>query len=355
MKEEMKFYLLAEESGWNLSPQAFKYGQELKSSDQYEKLKENVERAKDHLSHKARGLVDSFSHLNFYTSTIKDCFILESSFDHLYLHSFPEYYLNPLAVSPNYKGEITTIGELIFEFDGQDRALNDIILDEKESLEYKMERIEPRLEYYLSDMTRIAEESIKELEKNTISKNTVKGLLVPLLEIVFFILVHVFLFFTWINPFPIFFDHVYDPTPYHALTYLVYLYPLLVLIYDLSFIAFHIYRANINESYNYAKRFLKRSPEALLERITKRKEDLENYIRGAIYASIPLTNDISDFSCLSESYVDLKAIQDVQKYKNKKSYRFLRSSLYATTTITMIASLIFFIIYLVAFIFQVSI
>ena len=354
MNEEMKFYLLAEESGWNMQEHALNFGQKLKDSDNYKKLVQHVDEAKEHLSYKAKGIIDSFQRLDFYTMTIKDCFLLETSFDYLYLHSFPEYYLNPLAVHPNYQGEVNSIGDLIIDFDGEDKTINEIILDESKSKEYKMARIDPRLDYYLSDMTKIADTSIKNLKKEAITKKHFKSNIFSIAEIIFFILVNVFMFFTWIYPFTIFFDHFYKPVYTHALTYLAYMYPMLVLLFDIIFVAFHVYKANINEAYNYAKRFLKRNPDKLFDDIAKRKEELKNYIEGAIYAKISLKNDIHDFSCLSEAYVDLKAVADNEKIKNRTSYKVLNALRYSTITLTGIGFVIFLIIYIIAVVFQVS-
>lgn len=355
MKEEMKFYLLAEKSGWNLQKYAIDYGKSLKETENYRTLANNINNAKDHLSFKARGLIESFDRLQFYTLNIKDCFILESSFDYLLLHSYPEYYINPLAIDPNYHGEINSIGELIFDFDGEDLTLNEIILDDTKSQEYKMERIEPQLEYYLSDMIKIADASIVDLKKQAINKTNFMSITFNILEILFFIFANVFLFVTWINPFEIFFDHFYNPVLTHVLTYLAYMYPLIIFLYDLSFIAFHIYRANVSESYNYAKRFLQKNTEKLFEDIGKRKEELKNYIEGAIYAKISLKNDIKDFSCLSESYVDLKAVMDYDKIKDRKLYRVLNALRFSLTTIAALSFVIFCIVYIIALVFKVSI
>ncbi len=355
MKEEMKFYLLAEESGWNLQKYATDYGKTLKETENYQLLVNNINSAKEHLSFKAKGLIESFDRLQFYTLNIKDCFILESSFDYLLLHSFPEYYINPLAIDPNYKGDINSIGDLIINFDGKDTTLNEIILDETKSKEYKMERIEPQLDYYLSDMNKIADVSIANLKKKAITKKNFLSIFSYVSEILFFILANIFLFITWINPFEIFFNHFYQPTLTHALTYLAYMYPIIILLYDISFIAFHIYRANVSEAYNYAKRFLQKNTEKLFDDINKRKEELKNYIEGAIYAKISLKNDIKDFSCLSESYVDLKAVVDYEKIKNKKLYVFLNGLRFSMTTITGISFVIFLIIYIIAVVFQVAI
>ena len=65
MKEEMKFYLLAEESGWNLQKYATDYGKTLKETKNYQLLVNNINSAKEHLSFKAKGLIESFDRLQF--------------------------------------------------------------------------------------------------------------------------------------------------------------------------------------------------------------------------------------------------------------------------------------------------
>ncbi len=355
MKAQLRFYLLAEESGWNCTNQALNFGQKLKNSEEYKLLCNNVEEAKKHLSHKAKGVIDSFDRLDFYTVTVEDCFLLETSFDYLLLHSFPQFYLNPLAVDPNYEGEVNSIGDLFFDIDSKNMTLNDIILDEERSLEYKIKQIEPRLDYYVSDMKKITTASIKALKKNEMLKNKIGDNIRSAIEIIFFFIVNSFLVFTWINPFELFFNHFYNPVSYHALTYLAFLFPILVLLFDVIFIMFHTYKANITEAYNYAKRFLKKNESDVYDGIDKMKNILMNYIEGAIYAKIKLQNDIRDFSCLSQSYVNIRALLDYQVLKDKRSYKILHGLWASMTTIMVIAFVVFLIIYIIAIVLQVNI
>ena len=107
MDGKMKFYLLAELSGWNCQAYLKDERKKVQESESLSILKDNVRKAKGHLSGKAREVVRSYENLRIDPKTIYQAFLIENSIDYLALHSFPEYYINPLAIDPDYEGEIT--------------------------------------------------------------------------------------------------------------------------------------------------------------------------------------------------------------------------------------------------------
>ena len=356
MDSKMKFYLLAELSGWNCQSYVKDEKKRILESESYVLLKENVRKAKKHLSGKAREIVRSYEKLKIDPKTVYQSFLTENSVDYLCLHSFPEYYLNPFAVDPDYEGEITSIGELIFECAGEEKPLNEFILDDNISNKIKKEAVSIKLDYYLSDMELIVKKSIAQAKKEAFNprRDTISAVL-RFLVCAFFVVANVFLMILFIRPFEIFHDFLYQPDPTRLMTYVLYLFPVVVFLYDLVFVLFQSYRTRLRESFEYARRFLSKNADSVLDSIHDTRDRLFDYICGAINNRMALLGDIKDFSRLKDSYIDLRAVLLFGSLKKKRTYRFLRGLIIAMTTIALIAFLFAFIVYLLGSIFEVAI
>jgi hypothetical protein len=356
MENRLKFYLLAEESGWDCSAYAFKDGPKIRDSGSYRVLSYNVIEARKHLSSKAQAIAKAYDNLRFEPKTLEEAFIIENTVNYLALNSFPEYYLNPLAIDPNYAGEVTTLGDLIFDYRGKEKTLNEIILDEGETPEVKKEEVNRKLDYYLTDMNRIVSASLLVIEGKTADEKSFrKATVAVVFEIIGFVLLHFLLAFLFLYPSETFRFYLFHPDPSRFLTYIGFLYPALLFFYDLSAVTFHSYQAKISEPYNYARRFLRRNAGKVFEDIKDGKERLSDYIAGAINSRIVLKNDIRDFSKLSSSYVDFKAVLNVSSLKEKRLYRFL-SALDATAmTLAGIMGFVSLIVYILSIAFATAI
>lgn len=355
MENALKFYFLAEQSGWNCSNYAFQYKQKLLSSTTYQIASINILSARKHLSAKAKMVCDTFDHLNKEPKTLKEVFILENTINYVALHSFPEYYLNPLTIDPNYSGDVTTIGDLIFDFQGKEMSLNEAIEEKTIPLEIKKEVINEQLEYYADDMNNLVRGSINILKKRAFSMDDKSQSVLHILEIIFFISMHFLELFILLYPFEPFREALYQLDYQKAMTYLWFLLPLSVFLYDLSFLSFHSYRCRISEPYNYARRFLKKNSSRVFESIKDKKEELYNYICGALNNQIKLQNDIKDFSMLSSSYVDFDKVLKVADLKQRKLYQVLRSFIFIFGTIASIMTVLTLIIYLIGMFFNATI
>ena len=356
MKEELKFYLLAEEGGWDCSQYAFQYKNTLFQSDAYKVLQVNVLQAKNHLSKKAMDIVKGYESLSQEPQTLRDVFIEETTLNYLALHSFSEYYLNPLAINPNYSGELTTLGELIYTIQGKDMSINEIIADETIPLENKKREIKEQCDGYLRDMNQLVYRSLNIIQKRAFSKDdSKKSGVIAILDAIIFGVLNFILAFLFLYPFFPFRNVIYHPDPSKAMTYLCYLEPIIIFLYDLFFILFHGYRCNISEPYNYARRFLKKNTKRVFQDLEKGRDDLYNYLCGAINNRILLKGDIKDFSKLSSSYVDFDKVVNVSELKNRKMYRVLHSLSVITLTLACLISLVTLMVYLVGLLYQTAI
>ncbi len=355
MDGKMKFYLLAELSGWNCQAYLKDERKKVQESESLSILKDNVRKAKGHLSGKAREVVRSYENLRIDPKTIYQAFLIENSIDYLALHSFPEYYINPLAIDPDYEGEITSIGDLVFECAGEEKPLNDIILDENIGDREKKEAVSRQLDYYLLDMEQIVSRSIARVKKEAFRpKSDMVSAITRFLEVLFFVLANFFLFVIYIVPFEAFHSFLGQPDPKYLMTYVLYVYPVVIYVFDIVFVLFQSYRARLRESFDYARRFLAKNADTIYETIRETRDDLYDYICGAINNRMALLGDIKDFSRLKDAYIDLRSVLLFDNLKKKRTYLLSKGLLLMMTTIAVIAFAFSFIVYLLGAIFGVA-
>lgn len=356
MDSLMKFYLLAEEVGWDCSPYAFNYFPKIFDSDAYKILSVNVLSARNELSKKAEDICTQYDTLNKEPKTLAEVFKTEITVNYLALHSFPEYYINPLMINPNYSGELSTIGELIFDVQGDEMPLNSIILDETIPLEVKKEHVNRQLNLYLEDMNELVNTSILSLERTAFEgRHKHKDQFWVFLSHLGFFVYNFLLFFFFIFPSAPFREAIYELNYTYSLSYLAFLCPISVYTFDFFFLLYYSYKSKISEKYNYARKFLRKNSNRVFDGILKKKEELYSYISGAINNRILLNNDIKDFSMLSTSYVDLEDVLSSDKLKKKTLYQIYRSLVFVFGTICGLITLLTLVLYLISYFIDVPI
>lgn len=350
MDNTLKFYLLAEKGGWDTSAYAFKYRSTYTQSKAYQILSFNTIEAKKHLSITAEEIVSEYENLKIEPRTLSEAFILESRLNYLALHSFPEYYLNPLAIDPSYQGEITTLGSLIIETQKKDMSFNDLILNEEIPLEEKKEIADSKVSQYLDEMNQIVNTSIRMVQRRAFSRDNIdkdkKTLIFDVFSIFLIFSADLLFFFSLILPNIQFWQEIYNFSSTRFLSYLVYLYPLSLFLYNLFFVIFHSYKTKISEPFNFARRFLRRKSQKVYDDIKVTAERLYDYLCGAINNRILLQNDIRDFSKLSSSYVDFNKVLNVSALKKRKTYRVLHSLNNIFATISWVVTIVTLLVYI---------
>ncbi len=324
MKNDLKFYLLAELSGWNCSPYIENISYELLSSPEYQILEENVKLAKQHLSTDAKEVVESFESLDMDPKTVQDVFILQDKIYYLALNSYPEYFINPLAVHPNFESNVKSLGQLIFNVNGKEMPLNDIILDDSVSPRVKKDAVDEQLQLYLEDIENTANESLNQLKNDTgFSAKDARPTAWRAITTVILVIANLFFIILYSVAPDVMMEFLYTPDPSRVMTYVMWGYPIVLFLYDLFFSLFHSYRARVSEPYTYAKKFVVKNSAQVFDDLEAGYEKLKNYIFGAINSKIALKNDIHDFSRLSIGFIDFDAVINVEKVKKKRAYRVL--------------------------------
>lgn len=355
MEGKMKFYYLAEKSGWNMSRYAFSYRPALGELLAVKVLSVNVLDAKNHLARSAQEIVDAYDHLKLETRSVEETFILETRLNYLALHSYPEYYLNPLAIDPNYEGNVDTIGQLIVDAKGKDESINELIQDETISMEEKKEILRNKTDFWREEMEELVSLSIAKAKKHSFSaRNRSKGkqISLALLDGFSCFLINLFFVLQLCLPNHVYWSCFYEFEPYYVLSYVSILFPILLFLFDISYVLYHSYFAKISEPYNYARRFLRRNSNKVYDDIQAGSEKMLFSLIGAANDKILLENDITSFSKLSSSYVDFKAIFEAENLRKGKLFRFLHSLLNILRTLAFSFALFTLIVYILSLVFS---
>ena len=349
MNPKRYFYLLAEEGGWDCSSYAFSYRDQIVNSSAYRILQINVLECRKYPTSSAKRIAKDFDNLYLEPLTVKDTFVLERQINYLALHSFPAFYLNPLAIDPNYNGEVSSIGDLRFTLEGKERTLNEIILDKNSTIDRKKHDVNNKLEFFLKDRNGLVLESISQLKKQTSSdKKERKRRIRRISDFVYCAILNLLQLFFFLYPNEIFRRGILTPTKSNPFAYIGWMYFLILFLYDFCFLLFHSYRSRIYEPYNYARRFLKKNQEKLFQDIQDEKDKLYAYISLAITNHVTLKNDIKDFSKLSSSYIDFKSVNEVSAKANGRFYKIRHTLKNSFATLAGILCLILFTLFLIS-------
>ena len=351
MDDNKKFYLLAELSGWDCSKYIEGFSDKIKNSNAYRVLKYNMSDVEDIYTQNAYDLIEEYNKLNFELKTIKECYLLEEKVNYLALHSDPRFYINPFSINPNYIGSINSIGELAIPFKGGEKTINEIILDDDTPIEEKKKEVENQVDYYLFDFEQLVNRTILNTKSKTNEERSSQNKFRRRAIIKFIIDVALVVFLVILFCFPnnLFFSNLYNRDYSKILTYVSYIYPATTLLALIVDVIFYSYRARIYEPINYARRFLKKNNDLLLQSIRKRKEELLDYIFGAIKSRIKLINDLCDYSMLSSSYVSLDKIVNIEKEVKQLKFKKLSDLSYSISFVSISVLLFSVVIYVISY------
>lgn len=350
MEDTLKFFLLAEYSGWNTSSYAFNYSQDFVKSVPYQVLSFNVIRAKEHISREARNIVDEYQKIKLKPTTLKEVFILETKLNYLALHSFPEYYLNPLTINTGDIQDIDTIGQLIININGSDHSINSLIMNDEITLDDKNNAVDIKIENYVFDMNNLINDTVKLLKNRTFKQDASnkKNLILTIIDCSWFFVANFLVLFTLIYPSKVYLNSMFNFSSLSLMTILSLVFYITTFLYDVFFIVFHSFKSKILEPINYARRFLKKNVYKLEKSVFDKAEELKYYIKEAINNKRELKDDIKSFSLLSSTYIDFTKIFNIEKRIKEKDYRILKTLHTVFTTISVLITILFLTFYLLS-------
>ena len=164
MREEDKVLLLCEIMGLNTKPYVSKYVEELRSSDVFLKLCENVIKARKNKSYKAQRLIDEFELINFESvHSLQEFYCLSAKINYLLANSDAVDYINPFFYNDD---NIDSVGQIAIDFDAQRFSLDDISLDERYTLNYKIDYIKNAYSSWRQEVKEMVVNPIKDAAIN---------------------------------------------------------------------------------------------------------------------------------------------------------------------------------------------
>lgn len=354
MDKDKKFYLLAEISGWNCSQYIGDYALKLQKSEAYRILSYNIPETETFYTKKAKEIVSDYKNLSFEPKSIKECFILEEKINYLALFSHPEFYINPLAISTNYVGEISSIGDLIVLFKGKYMTINQIIIEDETPLDEKKIELEKLVDEYYFEAQDLVNESILGAKSQTNEGRADHNWWLKryLSTFIYDSIIAILLFFFMVFPNNIYLNRSYDYTINNLFIYVEFLFPSVSLIKILFDIIFYSYHAKLYEPINYARRFLKKNSSLIYQDIRKSRDSLVDYLFGALTSRIQLIKDITDFSILSLSYIDLEKVVNISNEIKKTRYQKLLAINTSFFFLSLGVTIFSFVIYILSITFN---
>lgn len=170
MREEDKVLLFCEVMGQDTSPYVVKYVEELRSSEVFLRLCDNVAKARTINSYKAQRLIDEFELIDFSSvTTLQKFYQLDAKIHYLLSNSEATDYINPFFYSEE-SDQITTVGQISIDFDCKRFSLDDMILDERYTARYKVECIK---ECYIDWRKEVKEKVISPLQSLIIERDAI--------------------------------------------------------------------------------------------------------------------------------------------------------------------------------------
>lgn len=295
MREEDKALLLAEILGVDTSKYVEKYIEELRSSDAFLMLCENVSKARKSYSYKAQRLINDFEAINFRKiNSLQDFFILSIKINYLIQQSEESDYINPFFYNEEVD-QIKTVGEISIIFDNNKMNLNDMILDERYTSNYKIDYIK---ECFLGWRKEVVERVIDQYQCVLVKANnlpSVRGMNEGERNILWISVIYNILFFFL----PIIPSQairlMYQGKANDIINIIFYIVCLLMFVLDTILIYIIAKKYKQSKEYNEALKVLNK-PDKIINEINKKSEKLYIYILSSLTNNKLLDNEISNYS-----------------------------------------------------------
>lgn len=312
MREEDKVLLLAEIMGIDTSKYVEKYLDELRSSTIFMRLCNDVGKARNINSYKSQLLIDEFEAIDFSKiNSLTKIHILYAHINYL-VHKFEEEdNINPFFYNEDYD-KINTVGEISINFDGKNYTLNDMILDERYTLEYKLDYIKEQYLLWRKELVEKIREPLKFLmvkEKKIPNIQVIdEGFVIAL---IFIGLANICFLIAPLFP-SAFIDNLYSGTAESWIQIIFYIASLLMLAIDIYSIIYVTIRHKKRSKYVRAIKIINNS-NLIIEELNNKCVKFYSYVLDGLTDGKLLKNPISKYS-LSKKY--LTAIGGIIRFIN---------------------------------------
>lgn len=296
MREEDKVLLFCEIMGLDTAKYVSKYIEELRSSNVFIKLCENVAKARNINSYKAQRLIDEFEMIDFYKiTTLKEYFVLVAKVNFLLANSEEINYLNPFFYTSD-RNSINRVGQIAINFDQKDYSIDDMILDERYTTKYKIDYIK---EKYLEWRKEVYSKVIDPLKLLVVKENQIPNLNYLNTDYALLIFEVAIINFVFIfgNTIPSqFIASLYRNTCSNSLAQVVFILMFLCLVYIDVMVIIRINQLKkIFDPYRFCRKTLKKS-RVIINTINRQCEKLYHYLLLGVTNKQILSESIKKYS-----------------------------------------------------------
>lgn len=320
-----KTILLAEKFGVDTAYFTKAYVSNILSSEEYEGLVENVNKAKEYPLKKAVKLVTDFKRLNYDVTTFEQSVYLATRINYLYSVSSEAYYYNPL-LSYDVKTELTSLQELTFLYKGKEVPFTELLSDQKETMEIKARAIADRVEYYRNEAQEIVDYDLKKTAKNPglkeeIRRQNVRNIIDLVLALLSFA-AFVYSIATTREPFVTAYSKFPDVSLFSIGLYVY----ACCAVFSFVFVNFELARWDMLISpYKYFSYFWRRVNISLSHKIDIEAQKLADYLYELCKNPQDKENDLKKFAALKINGNSLKEYAKVYKAREDKALHFFHA------------------------------
>lgn len=318
MREEDKLLLLAEIIGVDTSKYVTKYIEELRSSNVFLELCKNVHRARNVDSYKAQLLIDEFETIDFNSvKTLKECFILRARINYLLTTSLESNYINPFFYNEE-SDLIEKVGEIVVNFDSKKYTLNDMILDERYTTNYKIDYVkdcylEWRKEVVEKVVNPLIEVHAHEKEIPDVKIFDYKMLLITI-SLIICNLIFIFLPFVPSN----FIKNLYQQNANNLSIQIIFnIYIIVLFINDIILVMVLFLKNKKNGKIIYSKNMIKNSYK-IIKKVDKKCELFYAYLLRSLSDNKLLNKNIRKYALDKEQVRSISTLNNLLNKDNKK-------------------------------------
>lgn len=317
-----KLLLFISYHGQDVSTFKKSYVKALKNSETVHLLEKNLIHAQNFGTGRVNQLIADYQNLNWNCPTFEAAVTLTTRITYLAGKSFERYYLNPLSIG-SQEVRLSSLGELMFYFDGSLLSFNEIVLAKGYSFEYKCKAVDKQVAFYHAEMVNYLLKPIKKIiDGKKIKKRFSISFLVRMMEKIAFFAINFTIFILILLP--KYKVAILEGPGYHSIgSKIIWIFLIVSFFYDFVYVIFRAITNKIYEPLSYSRRYLKVRKKTVFKLLSVRASKMASYFKKALIDGITLQNDIKLFAKFGDDSLDLDSVDKIKAEMDKKPYRLL--------------------------------
>lgn len=338
--------LLMEEDGLDCSQQAGELGARLKESALYRESLERLAHASQ-LAPTPR-LVETYTtcrDLHFDCASMADYAALEGDVFTFALRSMPQWWINPLNPSDEARGKLNSVGQL-FADDVGTHTVDSLIEDPDLALADKLFTLGERVRLWHREMACYTGEILSAYRTARTPHQGGKSFTFYL-RCALLVLANIYVFCLFLIPSNEVIQAFFHPVINSFETWALYVPLVATGLFDITFILYTLITMNRDRAADYAKKFADMRSKRFVKHLEEATSKLLHDLTQAAENGLPMpANSLSAYARSLKADLDLEALNEEQKRRDKNPLTFLRA-LYLFTAWLCLFAVLFSIVTLI--------